>query len=122
GEEINKKIGYLITVSRKLQSPLCGVIISRAGAGKSRLLEVLAELVPPEDLVSYTRITPQALYYADNRSFKNKLMVSGEDEGLSGLDYALRELISAKRIRLAAPVKDSNTGKMKTVEYEVEGP
>jgi hypothetical protein len=122
GEEVNKKIGYLITVSRKLKSPLCGVIISRAGAGKSRLLEVLAELVPPEDLVSYTRITPQALYYADNRSFKHKLMVSGEDEGLSGLDYALRELISAKRIRLAAPLKDAASGKMKTVEYEVEGP
>jgi hypothetical protein len=122
GEETSKKIGYLITISRKLDSPLCGVVISRAGAGKSRLMEVLAELVPPEDLVSYTRITPQALYYAENRSFKNKLMVSGEDEGLLGSDYAMRELISSKRIRLAAPVKDTNSGKMKTVEYEVEGP
>jgi energy-coupling factor transporter ATP-binding protein EcfA2 len=122
GEEVSKKIGYLITVSRKLDSPLCGVVISRAGAGKSRLLEVLAELVPPEDVVSYTRITPQALYYAENRSLKHKLIISGEDEGLLGSDYALRELISAKRISLAAPVKDSTTGKMKTVEYEVEGP
>jgi len=122
GEEANKKIAYLITISRKLDNPLCGVIISRAGAGKSRLMESLAELVPPEDLVSYTRITPQALYYADNRSFKNKLMVSGEDEGLLGSDYAMRELISSKRISLAAPIKDSATGKMKTVEYEVEGP
>jgi DNA-binding MarR family transcriptional regulator len=85
-------------------------------------MEVLAELVPPEDLVSYTRITPQALYYAENRSFKHKLMVSGEDEGLLGSDYAMRELISSKRISLAAPVKDTATGKMKTVEYEVEGP
>jgi hypothetical protein len=122
GEEANKKIAYLITVSRKLDNPLCGVIMSRAGAGKSRLMESLAELVPPEDLVSYTRITPQALYYAENRSFKHKLMVSGEDEGLLGSDYAMRELISSKRIRLAAPVKDTATGKMKTVEYEVEGP
>ncbi len=122
GEAANKKIAYLITISRKLDNPLCGVIISRAGAGKSRLMESLAELVPPEDLVSYTRITPQALYYAENRSFKHKLMVSGEDEGLLGSDYALRELISSKRISLAAPVKDTATGKMKTVEYEVEGP
>jgi hypothetical protein len=122
GEEVSKKIGYLITVSRKLDSPLCGVVISRAGAGKSRLLEVLAELAPPEDVVSFTRITPQALYYADNRSLKHKLMISGEDEGLLGSDYALRELISAKKISLAAPVKDTTTGKMRTVEYEVEGP
>ena len=122
GEEVNKKIGYLITISRKLESPLSGVIISRAGAGKSRLMEVLAEFVPPEDLVSYTRITPQALYYAENRSLRHKLMISGEDEGILGSDYAIRELISSKKIKLAAPVKDSASGKMKTVEYEVEGP
>jgi DNA-binding MarR family transcriptional regulator len=122
GEEANKKIAYLITISRKLDNPLCGVIISRAGAGKSRLMESLAELVPPEDVVSYTRITPQALYYAENRSFKHKLMIAGEDEGLMGSDYAMRELISSKRISLAAPVKDTATGKMKIVEYEVEGP
>jgi len=122
GEEANKKIAYLITISRKLDNPLCGVIISRAGAGKSRLMESLAELVPPEDLISYTRITPQALYYAENRSFKHKLMIAGEDEGLLGSDYAMRELISSKRISLAAPVKDTETGKMKIVEYEVEGP
>lgn len=122
GEEINKKIGFLITISRKLESPLSGVIISRAGAGKSRLMEVLADFVPPEDLVSYTRITPQALYYAENRSLKHKLMISGEDEGLLGSDYAIRELISSKKIKLAVPVKDSAAGKMKTMEYEVEGP
>ena len=122
GEDANKRIGYLITISRKLDSPLSGVIISRAAAGKSRLMEVLAALVPPEDLVSFTRITPQALYYAANRSLKNKLLVSGEDEGLMGSDYALRELISSKKIRLAAPLKDATTGKMTTVEYEVEGP
>lgn len=122
GEEVNKKIGYLITISRKLESPLSGVIISRAGAGKSRLMEVLADFVPPEDLVSYTRITPQALYYAENRSLRHKLMISGEDEGILGSDYAIRELISSKKIKLAVPVKDSAAGKMKTVEYEVEGP
>lgn len=122
GEEVNKKIGYLITISRKLESPLSGVIISRAGAGKSRLMEVLADLVPPEDLVSYTRITPQALYYAENRSLRHKLMISGEDEGLLGSDYAIRELISSKKIKLCVPVKDSAACKMKTVEYEVEGP
>lgn len=122
GEATNKKLGFLIALSRKLDSPLCGVILSRAGAGKSRLMEVLADLVPPEDLIAFTRITPQALYYADNRSLKHKLLVSGEDEGLIGSDYAIRELISSKKIKLAAPLKDQASGKLKTVEYEVEGP
>ena len=122
GEDANKRLGYLIALSRKLDTPLCGVILSRAGAGKSRLMEVLADLVPPEELIAFTRLTPQALYYADNRSLKHKLLVSGEDEGLVGSDYAIRELISSKKIKLAAPLKDQATGKLKTVEYEVEGP
>ncbi len=122
GEELNKKIGYLITISRKLDSPLSGVIISRSGAGKSKLMEYLANLVPPEDTVTYTRITPQALYYKEDKSLKHKLMIAGEEEGLNGSNYPLRELISSKKLRLAAPIKDHITGKMKTVEYEVEGP
>ncbi len=122
GEELNKKIGYLITISRKLDNPLSGVIISRSGAGKSKLMEYLANLVPPEDTVTYTRITPQALYYKEDKSLKHKLMIAGEEEGLNGSNYPLRELISSKRLRLAAPIKDNISGKMKTVEYEVEGP
>ena len=34
----------------------------------------------------------------------------------------MRELISSKKIRLAAPLEDAATGKMSTVECEVEGP
>jgi len=122
GEAANKKLGYIITVSRKLQSPLCGAILSRAGAGKSGLMDVLAEMIPPDELVRFTRITPQALYYAEPGGLKHKVIMSGEDEGLLGSDYALRELISSKKIRLAIPLSDSDSGKLRTVEYEVEGP
>lgn len=122
GEENNKRLGYLIATSRKLQNPICGAVMSRAGAGKSRLMDVLAEIVPPEDLVRFTRITPQALYYAEPGGLKNKLVISGEDEGLVGSDYALRELISSQKIRLAVPISDPETGKLRTVECEVEGP
>lgn len=122
GESLNKKLGYLITISRKLESPLCGVILSRAGAGKSSLMDALAEMVPAEDLAQFTRITPQALYYADPKGLRNKVLMSGEDEGLSGADYALRELISSKKIKLALPMRDSESGKFRIEEYEVEGP
>ncbi len=122
GEENNKKIGYLLTISRKLENPLSGVIISNSGAGKSKLMEHLASFVPEEDIIVYTRITPQALYYKDERSLKHKLIITAEQDGLFGADYSIRELISSKILRMAAPVKDPFTGKMKTVEYEVEGP
>lgn len=122
GEAANKRLGYLIAVSRKLSSPLCGAIMSRAGAGKSSLMDALADMTPPEDLVRFTRITPQALYYADPGGLRHKVVMSGEDEGLLGSDYALRELISSKKIRLAVPLSDADSGKLRTVQYEVERP
>ena len=122
GEEANKKLAYLIAVSRKLKSPLCGAILSRAGSGKSSLMDAVAETVPDEDLVRFTRITPQALYYAEPGGLRNKVLMSGEDEGLSGSDYVLRELISSKKICLAVPLTNGDSGKLRTVEHEVEGP
>jgi hypothetical protein len=122
GEPLNKKIGYLITLSRRLDSPLSGAIISNSGAGKSRLMEHLAAFTPEEETIFYTRITPQALYYKPDRSLKHKLVISAEAEGLKGADYSIRELISSKVLRMATPVKDPLTGRMTTVEYEVEGP
>ncbi|MFC2062182.1 hypothetical protein ACFLUV_06690, partial [Elusimicrobiota bacterium] len=122
GEDSNKKLGYLITISRKLDNPLSGVVISRSGAGKSKLMEYLSDFVPEEDVVHYTRLTPQALYYQGERSLKHKLLIAGEEEGITGANYPLRELISSKKLKLGSPMKDPVTGRMKTIEYEVEGP
>lgn len=121
GESLNKRIGFLIAISRKLGSPLSGAILSRAGAGKSTLMDVLADMTPPEDLLRFTRITPQALYYA-RQGLRHKFMIAAEAEGLNGSDYTIRELISSKRLRLVAPINDAETGTFRTAEYEVEGP
>lgn len=122
GEAINKEVGYLITVSCKLEAPLSGVILSRAGSGKSSLMGLLAEMMPQEDLVSFTRLTPKVLYYTEPAGLRHKVLMAGEEEGLVGSDYALRELISSKRIRLAVPARESETGRFRIEEYEVEGP
>ncbi|MEW6557999.1 MAG: DNA primase, partial [Elusimicrobiota bacterium] len=51
-----------------------------------------------------------------------KLLIAGEEEGLFGSNYPIRELISSKKLKLVSPVKDTITGKMTTTDYEVEGP
>jgi DNA primase catalytic core len=122
GEEIPKRLTYLIAISRKLSGPLAGVIMSQSGVGKSALMEKVAELSPPEEVIVYTRITPQALYYMETRSIAHKLIVFSEEEGLSEAEYSVRELISAKQLRLAATMKDPATGRMRTEEYVVNGP
>jgi hypothetical protein len=61
GEEHNKAVGYLVGVSRKLDDPLSCSIISQSAAGKSVLADTVERMTPPEDVVSLSRATPQAL-------------------------------------------------------------
>ncbi|MCE7874643.1 toprim domain-containing protein [bacterium CPR1] len=122
GEEKGKLLGYLIGISRKLDKPLSGVVISQSGAGKSGLAELILALTPPEDAVPFTRVTAQALYYLPRDFLKHKLLSLEERKGAEDADYSIRALQSARRLSLMAPVKDPNTGKHQTISFEVEGP
>jgi len=122
GEDANKKLGYLVAVSRKLSDPLSAIIISQSGAGKSGLASALERLVPTEDVVFWSRLTPQALYYVDQDFLKCKLVIIEEREGSEAADYSIRALQSKKRLVQAVPVKDPTTGTIRTRTMEVEGP
>ena len=122
GEEINKKLGYLIAVSRKLAEPLSAILISQSGAGKSGLAGALERLVPPEDVVFWSRLTPQALYYVEKDFLKRKLVVIEERAGSDAADYSIRALQSKHKLVQAVPVKDPATGGIHTRTMEVEGP
>ena len=121
GEEKAKLLGYLIGLSRKLPKPLSGIVVSQSGAGKSSLTELVEQLTPPEDVLLYSRLTPQALYYM-NHDLKGLLLILEERAGGESADYSIRTLQSRQKLRLAAPIKDPVTGKMTTQCYEVEGP
>jgi len=62
-EIINKQLGYLVAVSRKLDKPLSLLIEARSSAGKSALQDAIVFFVPTEDMQRYSRITDQALFY-----------------------------------------------------------
>ena len=121
GEEKAKLLAYLIGLSRKLPKPLSGIVISQSGAGKSALTELVEQLSPPEDVMLYSRLTPQALYYMSH-DLKGLLLILEERAGGEAADYSIRTLQSRQKLRLAAPIKDPLTGKMTTQCYEVEGP
>jgi len=122
GEEKNKTIAYLVSISRKLGDPLSAIIISESSAGKSALSDVVEKLTPPEDIVYLSSLTPKALYYMDKDYLKHKFVIIEEREGSNEADYPIRILQSKKRLIQAVPVKDPNTGKTRTISIEVEGP
>ena len=122
GEEVNKALGYLVIVSRKLEDPLSILILSQSGAGKSGLTELLERLTPPEDVVLFSRLTPQALYYMEKDFLCRKVVIIEEKAGSEEADYSLRTLQSRKKLVLGVPIKDPRTGKIRTTVIEVKGP
>jgi DNA primase catalytic core len=120
GEEVAKRLLYLVAVSRKLSDPLSAIVLSQSGAGKSGITEVIERLTPPEDVVMLTRLTPQSLYYVEPGFLDRKLVIVEERYGSMEADYSIRVLQSRKKLIAAAPIKDPATGSLKTKVFTVE--
>jgi len=122
GEERAKKLCYLSAFSRITARPLSVIIRSSSAAGKSELMEKVAELMPPEEMEYFSRITPQALYYMEKDQLRNKLVIIDERSGSEEADYPLRTLQSKNKLSLAVVIKDPASGKSRTETLELNGP
>jgi hypothetical protein len=122
GEAVNKLIGYLAMTSRKLADPLALLVLSGSGAGKSHLQDTVLSLCPDEDLIKLTSLTDRALFYKGEDSLKHKVLAVEELAGAAGADYAIRNLISAKKLVIESTVKNPLTGKLETQVNTVHGP
>ena len=122
GEPRNKKLAYLIATSRRLPKPLSSIFRAQSGCGKSFLMECVADLMPPEDVHYFSRLTPQALYYLEPDALTHKLLVVDERDGSEEAEYPIRTLQTRKILKLAVPIKDPNSGKIKTAVLEIHGP
>jgi hypothetical protein len=122
GEEKPKLLGYLGTVSRLLDKPIGVVIISRPGAGKTTLQNAICNFVPEEDLVKFSRITSQALFYKARTALKYKVLAIEEEMGMTEALYSIKLLQSDQRLTVATVRNDPKTGQMSTDEHIVEGP
>ncbi len=122
GEDINKLVGYLACVSRKLDKPLAVMIQSSSAAGKSSLMDSVLALMPEEERIQYSAMTGQSLFYMGETNLKNKILAISEEEGASNASYALKLLQSEGEITMASTGKDDNSGTLVTREYKVEGP
>ena len=122
GERTNKLVGYLAAVSRKLEKPLAVVVQSASAAGKSTLMDAILAMMPEEELVQYSAMTGQSLFYFGNKNLKHKILAIVEEEGAKHAAYALKLLQSEGKLTIASTGKDATTGQMVTKEYKVEGP
>lgn len=122
GEETALLIGYLALVSRKLREPLSILFCARSGAGKSALQDRLCDFCPPEDLVKYTRISGQVLFYKDQKALEHKLLAVDEEDGAAQAAYALRSLLSSGYLSCSVTRTDPQTGRQVADDRRVDGP
>jgi DNA primase catalytic core len=122
GEETNKLVGYLASVSRKLDNPLAIIIQSTSAAGKTSLMDAVLALMPEEDRVQYSAMTGQSLFYLGETDLKHKILAIAEEEGVHQAAYALKLLQSEGSLTIASTGKDADSGKHVTHAYTVEGP
>lgn len=64
---------YLGALSRLTEHPFGTLIVSRSGAGKSFLQDMVASFTPEESLLNMTRLTGQSLFYQGKGGLKHKL-------------------------------------------------
>lgn len=122
GEESALLTGYFAMVSRKLAEPLSVLFCARSGAGKSTLQDRLCDFCPPEDLVKYTRISGQVLFYKDEDALKHKLLAVDEEDGAAQAAYALRSLLSSGYLSCSVTRTDPQTGRQVADDRRVNGP
>jgi DNA primase len=122
GEESNKLLGYLAGISRMQPDPIALLILSRPGAGKTSLQEIVCKFMAPESVIQYTRLTGQALFYQEQNALKHKILAIEEEEGLQQAMYSVKTLISSQKLTVATTRTDPKTGKLSVDEYTVNGP
>jgi DNA primase len=122
GEETNLLVAYLATISRMAERPFGIVVQSSTAAGKSTLADAVCQLVPEEDLASYSAVTGQALYYVGAADLAHKVLAVAEEQGAARASYALKLLVTEGRLSIASTGKDTTTGKLRTRSYDVAGP
>jgi hypothetical protein len=103
---------YLCASSRILDDPISIMILSESSSGKSMLVDTVKKLIPPEDVISVTSLSDQALNYIKN--MLHKFLTLGEAVHSDIIEHQIREMLSGKELSRLVTVKDDKTGKMES--------
>jgi len=122
GEENNRIFLFVIASSYKMRNTLHALIQGSSGSGKTRLLKIISELMPIEDVKKYTRVTDSSFYNQEEYFFVNKLICFEDYDGLKeDAQLAVRELQSNEILISSTSIKDES-GKITGGEKIVRGP
>ena len=121
GEENSRLLLFLIIISYINKSPIHGIVQGSSGSGKTHIIGAIADLMPAEDVLRFTRITESSLYNWGEFDLFRKIIIIEDLDGLKEEAlYALRELISNQFLSSSVSMKDKK-GNNKSTRKEVKG-
>lgn len=121
GEEQSRLLLFLITISYLNKSPLHGIVQGSSGSGKTHIISRIADMMPQEDVLRFTRITESSLYNWGEFDLFGKIIIIEDLDGLKeDALYALREFISNQVLRSSVTIKDKK-GNNKSSHKIVKG-
>lgn len=121
GEQNSRLLLFIIASSYKTKQPLHAIVQGSSGSGKTHLISKIADIIPQEDVLRFTRITESSLYNWGEYELVNKLLVIEDLDGLKEeAMFAMRELISNQRLSSSVSIKDKK-GNIKSTKKEVKG-
>jgi len=121
GEEQARMLLFLIIVSYVNKQPLHALVQGSSGSGKTHLISRIADMMPPEDVLRFTRITESSLYNWGEYDLFGKVIIIEDLDGLKeDALYALREFISNQVLRSSVTIKDKK-GNNKSSHKIVKG-
>jgi len=116
GEEVNKRLIYLVAVTRLLPKPLSVYIQAGASSGKSYLLETLRKLLPSECVKAITSFSDQSLNYLKESDFEDKVFMVGEAIHNEVVEAQVRQMQSENELSRLVTLKDPKTGELSSRE------
>ena len=121
GEENSRMLLFLIIISYLNKNPLHALVQGSSGSGKTHIISRIADLMPQEDVLRFTRITESSLYNWGEFDLYQKIIIIEDLDGLKeDALYALREFISNQVLRSSVTIKDKK-GNNKSAHKIVKG-
>lgn len=121
GEENSRMLLFLIIISYLNKNPLHALVQGSSGSGKTHIISRIADLMPQEDVLRFTRITESSLYNWGEFDLYQKIIIIEDLDGLKeDALYALREFISNQVLRSSVTIKDKK-GNNKSSHKIVKG-
>lgn len=121
GEDNNRSLLFIIASSYKTGRPLHAIVQGSSGSGKTHLISKIADVMPKEDVLRFTRITESALYNFSEDMLVGKLIVIEDLDGLKEEALlAFRELVSNHQVSSGVSIKDKK-GNIKSTTKLVKG-